>query len=96
MFINDTKDRMVTVLINYRVFLYEAENIDPTNESKIRWRPYRQIIDYANNLDNQLRFLEFFSPCLTRYMTLDKKERQIVIRDLFTGHELFRVPSEIL
>lgn len=65
---------MLTVLLNYRTFMYYAEKIDPTDESKIKWTVLRQINPFPNELDNDPKFLEHFTPCLSRYMTYDKKD----------------------
>ena len=39
LFINDKKDRLIVILVNYRCFYYKAvaTNDDPTKPYKIRW-----------------------------------------------------------
>jgi hypothetical protein len=51
---------------------------------------------YPNDLDNEPKFLEFFSPCMTRYLSIDKKINQYVILNVDDGSEVYRVPKEIL
>ena len=72
-FINKNMDKMITILLNYRTFVYNRVNTDPSDETKYKWQVLRGIKSYPNELDNDPKFLEFFSPCFTRYMTVDKK-----------------------
>jgi hypothetical protein len=37
-----------------------------------------------------------FSPCLQRYIWLDKKENQLVIKGNYNGQELYRIPKDIV
>eukprot|EP00347_Sterkiella_histriomuscorum_P013502 403364473 len=97
MFVNDSHDRMITVLINYRTFLYSAEKIDPTDETKVKWNVIRQINPFPNELDNDFKFLEHFTPCFSRYMTYDKKNQQFVLRDNINGGvEILKFPKDVL
>ena len=54
LFINDRKDRLIVVLVNYRCFYYEAVGIndDPAKPYKIKWQIKRQINDYPGDLEN--------------------------------------------
>ena len=40
--------------------------------------------------------LEFFTPCQSRYLFLDKKTREFIVKDSYTGKELFIIPTDIL
>jgi hypothetical protein len=92
-------DTMVTVLVNLRCYFYRAitlTNEDPKVEKKIKWELIRYISDYPDDLDNDIFRLEFFSPCHKRYLILDKKSREFVVKDSYSGLELFRIPKDIL
>ena len=95
-FFNKDLTKMITILLNYRTFVYKRVNTDPTDETKFKWQVIRCIKSYPNDLDNEPKFLEFFSPCFTRYLTIDKKLDQYLVRNVDDGSEVLRVPREIL
>ena len=90
---------MVTILTNYRCYFYRATDItndDSKISRKIKWELIRCISDYPGELENDAHRLEFFSPCQSRYLILDKKTREFIVKDSYTGKELFRIPTDIL
>lgn len=64
---------MITILLNYRTFVYKKVHTDPTDETKFKWEVIRCLKSYPNDLDNEPKFLEFFSPCFSRYLTINRK-----------------------
>jgi hypothetical protein len=74
LFINEKKDRLIVILVNYRCFYYKAAalNDDPNRPYRIKWQVIRQINDYPGDLENDAQRLEFFSPDFSRYIVLDK------------------------
>jgi hypothetical protein len=98
-FINDKMDTMITILVNYRCYYYRATtliNEDPYVDKNVKWELIRQIPDYPSDLENDASRLEFFSPCQSRYLILDKKTREFIVKDSATGRELTRLPKEML
>lgn len=89
-------DKMITILLNYRTFLYEKVNTDPTDETKFKWKVQKCIKSYPNELDNEPKFLEFFTPCFSRYLTIDKKLGQFLVRSVNDDSEIAKIPKEIL
>jgi hypothetical protein len=47
-------------------------------------------------LDTGTKFLEQFTPCLQRYLFLDKNNQQFVIKGNYNGQELYKVPKHIV
>ena len=52
--------------------------------------------DYPIDLENDPFRIEYFSPCFKRFMTVDMKTREFVVRKTKSEHELFRIPKDLL
>jgi hypothetical protein len=96
-FINKEKDRMIEVLSFFRTFFYRKVAIPGQPEHMCKWELIRRIDDFPTDLytGNYWR-LEFFSPCFSRYLVADKKQKQFVIKDSYLGTEVARVPKELM
>ncbi|CDW83468.1 wd-40 repeat protein [Stylonychia lemnae] len=95
-FFNKSMDKMITILDNYRTFLYQIESQGLENDYKVQTKLIRQIKGFPNSLDNDEKYLEFFSPCFSRYLTFDQKKRLFIIRNNLDGKRLFEIPEDIL
>jgi hypothetical protein len=73
-------------IINFRTFLYNI--IRTPGNTEVQFELVRQIIDYPDDLEENLRYnfsevlrLPFFSPCMSRYMKIDLKDNSFIIKD---------------
>lgn len=65
-------------------------------DNSVKWVLIRQLVDYPADMDNNSNYLEHFTPCLSRYLCFDKKERIFKIKATYTGETLHTVPKDIL
>ena len=95
-YLNDRKEHMIEVLM-HRSFFYVKEQIPGQPAHMIKWRLIRRIFDYPMELQSEDQMiLNYFSPCFQRYMVLDKKTKQFVIKDTVTDQFVKKVPKDLM
>lgn len=74
-FFNKEKDRMIEVLQNYRTFFYKRVQQPGQPEHMVKWELIRRVNDYPVELEIDNGRIEFFTPCFSRYIVTDKKNK---------------------
>ncbi|CDW71088.1 wd-40 repeat protein [Stylonychia lemnae] len=99
-FINENKDRLILKIINFRTFIYKILKYpsDTPGSNEVYFELIRQIVDYPDELENTLtaKILTFFSPCFSRYMKIDRRTNQFLIKDAINDTLVRYIPKDIL
>lgn len=96
MYFNNRYDLMLVVTEDHLTFLYKAVKLFGNDSTKVIWDLIRTLSDYDSSLENDRRRLEFFTPCFSKYLALDKKTHEFIIKDTLTGREIKRIPKDYM
>ena len=58
----------------------------------------RQIVDYPDELENDMntQLLTFFSPCFSRYIKIDRKTNEFLIKDAIKDEIITYIPKNYM
>ena len=90
---------MIKILEGQRIFYYNKKPIiadETTDPWHCKWEQKSYIDDVSAKMFNDPGRLEFFSPCLTRYMITNKRNQNFIIKDTETREEVCKVPLELM
>ncbi|CDW75601.1 wd-40 repeat protein [Stylonychia lemnae] len=91
--ISDDMNTMICCFFNQRQFMYSRVQ---KTDRQIEWRRIKQFMKFPDILFQDRKFLEFFSPCLKRYIIFNNQNNQFQIKDNFNKEFELNIHRDIL